>query len=58
MIGLPLGAREAQAIISICEQAPFGKGERTVVDTEVRDTWQLDGSHVCLQIFWVSYPQS
>ena len=45
-IGLPLGTRDANAIISICEQAPFGQGERTVVDTEVRDTWQLDGSQV------------
>ena len=45
-IGLPLGIRDAKAIISIAEQAPFGMGERTVVDTEVRDTWQLDGSQV------------
>lgn len=27
-------------------RAPFGKGERTVVDVEVRDTWELDPSHV------------
>ena len=46
-IGLPLSAREAQVIKTRAEQAPFGMGERTVVDTSVRDTWQLDAEKVC-----------
>ncbi|KAL1736100.1 hypothetical protein EV714DRAFT_266946 [Schizophyllum commune] len=45
-IGLPLNEREAKVIISGCKQAPFGKGERTVVDTQVRDTWEMDSSEV------------
>lgn len=44
MVGLPLGERDAQAIISRATQAPFGKGEDTVVDTKVRDTWEIDPS--------------
>ena len=48
-IGLPLSEREAKVIISGCKQAPFGKGERTVVDTSVRDTWEMDASQVRCQ---------
>ncbi|EJD55226.1 hypothetical protein AURDEDRAFT_140854, partial [Auricularia subglabra TFB-10046 SS5] len=46
LIGLPLSQRDAAAIIGKSEQAPFGKGERTVVDKEVRDTWQMDAQKV------------
>ncbi|KAK7036717.1 hypothetical protein VNI00_011382 [Paramarasmius palmivorus] len=45
-VGLPLSTREARAVIENCIQAPFGMGERTVVDKEVRDTWELDSSKV------------
>ncbi|KAF8604763.1 hypothetical protein BDV93DRAFT_537619 [Ceratobasidium sp. AG-I] len=36
----------AKSLISACVQAPFGQGERTAVDKEVRDTWQADASRV------------
>ncbi|TFK46617.1 hypothetical protein OE88DRAFT_876433 [Heliocybe sulcata] len=45
-IGLPLSEREARVIAASCIQAPFGKGERTVVDKSVRDTWEMDASQV------------
>lgn len=45
-IGLPLSIRDAEAIKSRANQAPFGTGERTVVDKSVRDTWELDASQV------------
>ncbi|KAL1670117.1 hypothetical protein GGF50DRAFT_94716, partial [Schizophyllum commune] len=45
-IGLPLNEREANVVKSGCKQAPFGKGERTVVDKSVRDTWEMDASMV------------
>ncbi|KAF7789413.1 hypothetical protein EIP86_000357 [Pleurotus ostreatoroseus] len=45
-IGIPLSSREAQVIKTCAEQAPFGMGERTVVDTSVRDTWQMDADKV------------
>ena len=47
-IGLPLNEREAQVVKSGCKPAPFGKGERTVVDKSVRDTWEMDASLVCV----------
>ena len=40
-IGLPLIPSQIQEIIKQCEQAPYGKGEETIVDTSVRNTWQL-----------------
>ncbi|KAJ6539247.1 hypothetical protein B0H19DRAFT_349904 [Mycena capillaripes] len=45
-IGLPLSSREAKHVIAYCVQAPFGQGERTLVDKNVRDTWEMDASQV------------
>lgn len=45
-IGLPLSTREAAVVKANCKQAPFGMGERTVVDHPVRDTWEMDASEV------------
>ena len=51
IVGLPLGTQAADAIKAASRQAPFGMGERTVVDTSVRDTWEMDAS-------MVSFPRS
>jgi hypothetical protein len=40
-VGLPLTARHARELKGLCEQAPYGKGEETVVDTSVRRVWRL-----------------
>ena len=45
-IGLPLSAREAAVVKANCKRAPFGMGERTVVNKAVRDTWEMDASEV------------
>lgn len=45
-IGLPLTEPAARRIISHCRPAPFSQGERTVVDTTVRDTWEMDAVDV------------
>ncbi|KAM5348797.1 hypothetical protein ACJ41O_008620 [Fusarium nematophilum] len=44
LIPLPLAENDAQAIKSVCRQAPFGRGDETLVDTSVRNTWELDPS--------------
>ena len=44
LVGLPLSERDAKAIISWAALAPFGHGERTVVDKDVRDTWEIEPS--------------
>jgi hypothetical protein len=40
-IGLPLGAKQAKDLIKLCEQAPYGKGTKTAVDTSVRRVWRM-----------------
>ena len=40
-IGLPLAAAQAKELIEHCEQAPYGKGQETLVDTSVRKVWRL-----------------
>ena len=45
-LGLPLSPHEAKRLIGLCIQAPFGKNERTIVDKEVRDTWELSPDKV------------
>lgn len=45
-VGLPLGEKQAQDVIACCEPAPFGMGERTVVDKDVRNTWEMDAAKV------------
>ncbi|KAI0135634.1 hypothetical protein F4814DRAFT_401952 [Daldinia grandis] len=42
LIPLPLVPRDAETIRSVSREAPFGKGDETVVDTSVRKTWELD----------------
>ncbi|EFI26739.1 2OG-Fe(II) oxygenase [Coprinopsis cinerea okayama7 len=41
-VGLPLSEVEAKRLISQAAQAPFGKGDQTVVDTSVRNTWEIE----------------
>ena len=40
-IGLPLTEHQAKALIQVSELAPYGRGEETIVDPEVRRSWQL-----------------
>ena len=51
-IGLPLSAIQAKELIAQCQQAPFGRGEKTVVDTNVRQVWELEPSQ-----FSITNPQ-
>ncbi|KAF6756350.1 hypothetical protein DFP72DRAFT_1044931 [Ephemerocybe angulata] len=46
LIGLPLSERDAKLLISRAAQAPFGKGDQTVIDTDVRDTWEIEPANV------------
>lgn len=47
-IGLPLTALQAKELKAHCEQAPYGKGEETLVDTRVRRVWQLNPDRFAL----------
>ncbi len=47
-IGLPLCHSQAMELKSKCEQAPYGRREETIVDTSVRNAWQLDASRLTI----------
>lgn len=42
VVGFPLTKTQARKLIKLCQQAPYGKGTETVVDTDVRRVWELD----------------
>ncbi len=44
LLGLPLTQSEAERVLGVAEQAPYGKGEDTLVDTSVRNSFQVDAS--------------
>lgn len=58
-IRMPLDDSQAQELIGLARQAPYGKGEETIVDTSVRNTWELDASQfVCGDSKWQKWVQS
>lgn len=48
-ISLPLLPVQAEQIAAAAEQAPYGRGQDTLVDTSVRRTWQLGPDKVHIQ---------
>ena len=48
LVGLPMCSSQARAIIEQCSQAPFGRGEETIIDTTVRNTWQLNPAKLAI----------
>lgn len=44
LINLPLDPAQASVIRGASRQAPFGRGDQTLVDTSVRSTWELNAS--------------
>lgn len=47
-IALPLLPQQADTLIHHAEQAPFGRGEATLLDTSVRNTKQFDADQVSI----------
>ena len=45
-IALPLLPAQADQIIAVAERAPYGRGTETLVDTDVRRTWQVGAERV------------
>ena len=40
-IAFPLLPVQVERLVAIAEAAPYGRGEKTVLDREVRRTWQI-----------------
>jgi predicted 2-oxoglutarate/Fe(II)-dependent dioxygenase YbiX len=45
-ISLPLLPMQAEQLVAVATRAPYGRGEETVFDTNVRRTWQIDADRV------------
>lgn len=41
-ISFPINKMQAEILKQSAQQAPFGKGSETLLDTEVRNTWEID----------------
>lgn len=48
-VGFPINDVQAKAIIQLARQAPYGKGSKTLTDTAVRKTWEIDARQVSFQ---------
>jgi hypothetical protein len=44
VLSFPVPASQIQSIIKRAHRAPYGRGEHTIVDTSVRNAWQLDSA--------------
>ena len=47
-LSLPVPPSQSRKLIGRAQQAPFGLGERTLVDLSVRRSWQIDASDIRL----------
>jgi hypothetical protein len=45
-IALPVLPMQVERLVAIAEPAPYGRGEETVLDRDVRRTWQIDSRRV------------
>jgi predicted 2-oxoglutarate/Fe(II)-dependent dioxygenase YbiX len=45
-IALPLLPIQAEQLVAVAERAPYGRGEQTLVDTNVRRTWQINSDRI------------
>jgi hypothetical protein len=48
-IGSPVAAADAKRLIAKATQAPYGRGEATIVDRDVRRVWQIEPSEFGLR---------
>ena len=48
-VALPLLAVQAEQLIAVAERAPYGLGEQTLVDPQVRRTWQISPNQIQIE---------
>lgn len=47
-VAFPVQPAQVRALIEVAERAPYGKGPSTVLDTSVRNCWQIDSAAIRL----------
>jgi hypothetical protein len=45
-LSFPINEIQAKALINIAQKAPFGIGQETVVDSQVRSAWEIDAKQL------------
>eukprot|EP01032_Pedospumella_encystans_P019187 gene19187-21823_t len=53
-LAYPLCKEQTVTLLGVSSQAPFGKGKKTVVDTNIRRAWQVDSKLVHINPLWLS----
>ena len=53
-LAFPLPPMMCRDLIGHSKQAPFGRGERTLVDVSVRNTWEIDAALISVDAEWTS----
>ncbi len=48
VVAFPVQAAQVTSLIAQAVRAPYGKGADTILDTSVRDCWQIGTDHVCI----------
>ncbi|KAK0466060.1 uncharacterized protein EV420DRAFT_808597 [Desarmillaria tabescens] len=57
-ISLPLSTRDARLIISNASRAPYGHNQQTIVNTSVRDTWEINAARITFRnLSWQTFVQ-
>ncbi|MFF1820118.1 hypothetical protein ACFVWG_22635 [Kribbella sp. NPDC058245] len=54
MVNFPVRAPLAKKLIAVARPAKFGRGEETLTDTSVRDTWELTPDQLTLGPDWMA----
>lgn len=48
-VALPLLPTQAEQLIAVADRAPYGRGGETLVDTAVRQTWQIGADRIRIE---------
>ena len=48
LLSFPVPDSQVRALTEVAERAPYGRGTETLVDTSVRDCWQIDAARLCI----------
>ncbi|MDE0241274.1 MAG: 2OG-Fe(II) oxygenase [bacterium] len=48
MLAFPVPESQLRTLIGVAERAPYGKGPQTVIDTSVRNCWQIGAEQIGL----------
>ena len=49
-ISYPINKLQGEALIRIAHKGPFGKGNKTIHDNQVRSTWEIDASKLRAEV--------